>query len=167
MFQVKLDRRNGVTAGPEMFAIEVSVLAAQSSNRDRALPFEKPITDATGCLGGIAMHMCTWSGSRCPSTIWHSFCWANAWGIGPNWRRVIWNGLGTLPAGSKRGFDRNRIRRPRFTFWERCGLSEVGRKDRCRSGRIAPGSWVRAFYKPSKVARLRQVFCLSPARRWV
>ena len=27
-------------------------------------PFRNPITDATGCFGGIAMHMCTWSGIR-------------------------------------------------------------------------------------------------------
>jgi transposase-like protein len=37
-----------------------------------------------GCLGGIAMHMCTWSTIRCPSTIWHSFCLASAWKIGPS-----------------------------------------------------------------------------------
>src|SRR5438045_7327427 len=33
-------------------------------------PFRNPITEATGYFGGIAMHMCTWSGSRCPSMIW-------------------------------------------------------------------------------------------------
>src|SRR5208283_767291 len=33
-------------------------------------PFRNPITEATGYFGGIAMHMCTWSGSRCPSIIW-------------------------------------------------------------------------------------------------
>src|SRR5579859_6060069 len=32
-------------------------------------PFRNPITEATGCLGGIAMHICTWSGIRCPSII--------------------------------------------------------------------------------------------------
>src|SRR2546425_12817221 len=32
-------------------------------------PFRNPITEATGYFGGIAMHMCTWSGSRCPSLI--------------------------------------------------------------------------------------------------
>src|SRR5207253_10245214 len=37
-------------------------------------PFRNPITEATGYFRGIAMHMCTWSGSRCPSMIWHSFC---------------------------------------------------------------------------------------------
>src|SRR5260221_9816127 len=37
-------------------------------------PFRNPITEDTGCLGGIAIHMCTWSGIRCPSRIWHSFC---------------------------------------------------------------------------------------------
>ena len=78
-------------------------------------PFKNPITEATGCLGGIAMHMCTWSGMRCPSTIRHSFCFASAWKIAPNWPRnrrrslsvvvwartlrdtcsPIWNGLGS------------------------------------------------------------------------
>src|SRR5205823_1424191 len=28
-------------------------------------PFRNPITEATGYFGGIAMHMCTWSGNRC------------------------------------------------------------------------------------------------------
>ena len=51
-------------------------------------PFRNPITNATGCLGGIAMHMCTWSGIRCPSIIWHSFCRASAWKIAPSSRRV-------------------------------------------------------------------------------
>src|SRR5437870_4865751 len=46
-------------------------------------PFRNPITEATGCLGGIAIHMCTWSGIRCPSRIWHSFCRASEWKIGP------------------------------------------------------------------------------------
>src|SRR6516162_9216196 len=41
-------------------------------------PFKNPITEATGYFGGIAIHMCTWSGIRCPSMIWHSFCRANA-----------------------------------------------------------------------------------------
>src|SRR5262249_38608374 len=53
------------------------------------LPFKKPITEATGCFGGIAMHMCTWSGIKCPSTIWHSFCFASAWNTGPSWRRIF------------------------------------------------------------------------------
>src|ERR1700680_664078 len=50
-------------------------------------PFRNPITDATGCFGGMAMHICTGSGIRCPSTIWHSFCFAKAWKIAPHcWR---------------------------------------------------------------------------------
>ena len=36
-------------------------------------PFRNPITEATGYFGGIAMHMCTSSGFRCPSIIRHSF----------------------------------------------------------------------------------------------
>src|SRR5215469_1065374 len=33
--------------------------------------------------------MCTWSGMRCPSRIWHSFCWAKARNTGPNCRRMF------------------------------------------------------------------------------
>src|ERR1700722_1277404 len=40
-------------------------------------PLRNPITEATGCLGGMAMHMCRLSGIRCPSRIWHSLCRAN------------------------------------------------------------------------------------------
>jgi hypothetical protein len=40
-------------------------------------------TEATGCVGGMAMHICTWSGRRCPSRIWRSFCRAKAWKVGP------------------------------------------------------------------------------------
>jgi hypothetical protein len=29
------------------------------------------------------MHMGTWSGIKCPSKIWHSFCLARAWKTGP------------------------------------------------------------------------------------
>src|SRR5215469_14216117 len=52
-------------------------------------PFRKPITEATGCFGGMVIQMCTWSGMRCPSRIWHSFCWAKAWNTGPNCRRMF------------------------------------------------------------------------------
>src|SRR5271157_5315660 len=54
-------------------------------------PLRNPITEATGCLGGIAIHICTWSGIKCPSRIWHSFCRARAWKISPNCRRVFPN----------------------------------------------------------------------------
>src|SRR5436189_3361814 len=54
-------------------------------------PFRNPIAEATGYFGGIAMHMCTWSGSRCPSMIWHSFCRANAWNTSPNLRSALPN----------------------------------------------------------------------------
>src|SRR6478736_7700271 len=50
--------------------------------------FRNPITEATGYFGGIAIHMCTWSGSRCPSMIWHSFCRAKAWNTSPNLHRA-------------------------------------------------------------------------------
>ena len=46
-------------------------------------PFRNPITEATGCWGRIAMHVCTRSGIKCPSRIWHSFCRARAWKISP------------------------------------------------------------------------------------
>jgi hypothetical protein len=56
--------------------------------------------------------------------------------------------LHTLPVGNTRGFGRPRIRRPGFAFPAKYGLSEVARKDRCRSGQIAPGGWEWAFLEP-------------------
>ena len=49
-------------------------------------PFRKPIIDATACLGGISMHMWTWSLGICPSI--HSFCLANSWKTGPRNARI-------------------------------------------------------------------------------
>jgi hypothetical protein len=46
LLQFKPDRGNGITAGPELLAREISILAAQPGNRDRALSFEK--TDHRG-----------------------------------------------------------------------------------------------------------------------
>src|SRR5260370_38006940 len=71
-----------------MLAQEVALLALRRAMAIALFPFRNPITDATGCLGGIAMHMWTWSGMRCPSMIWHSFCRASAWKIAPSCRRV-------------------------------------------------------------------------------
>ena len=45
------------------------------------LPFRKPMTEATAYLGGISMHMWTWSGQRFPSVIFDSFCLASSWNI--------------------------------------------------------------------------------------
>jgi hypothetical protein len=42
LFQFESDRRNGIASVPEMLAREVSLLAAQTGNCDRTLPFEKP-----------------------------------------------------------------------------------------------------------------------------
>jgi len=39
-------------------------------------------------IAPCTLDVCTWSGMRCPSMIWHSFCRAKALKIGPNWRRV-------------------------------------------------------------------------------
>jgi hypothetical protein len=49
---------------------EIPLFATQAGHRYGALPFRNPITEATGYFGGIAIHLCTWSGSRCPSIIW-------------------------------------------------------------------------------------------------
>jgi len=71
LLQLETNRGHRVAASPEMFTREVSLLSAQSGKSNGALPFHfrNPITAATGCLGGIAMHICTWSGIRCPSKI--------------------------------------------------------------------------------------------------
>ena len=58
LLQFETDRGHGVSASPEMLAREVSLLAAQSGYGD-LFPFRNPITEATGCLGGIAIHICT------------------------------------------------------------------------------------------------------------
>src|SRR5262249_61441575 len=42
LLQFKPHRGNGITPSPEMLAREIPLLAPQSSNRDRTLPFEKP-----------------------------------------------------------------------------------------------------------------------------
>src|SRR5437016_6328466 len=88
LFQLKPDGRNGIAPGPEMLAREIPFLAAQPGNRNGALPFEKPDHRSHRVLGGMAMHMGTWSGIRCPSRIWHSFCRASPWKICPRCRRV-------------------------------------------------------------------------------
>src|SRR5437867_9357256 len=51
------------------------------------LPLMYPITCDTAYLGGIAIIMCTWSGSRCPSSIRLSFCSASRRKISPKYRR--------------------------------------------------------------------------------
>jgi len=57
--QFEPDRRSDIPAGPEMLAREVPLLAAQPGVRNRTPPLRKPITEATGCLGGMPMHKCT------------------------------------------------------------------------------------------------------------
>src|SRR5579863_658429 len=50
-------------------------------------PLMYPITCDTAYLGGIAIIMCTWSGSRCPSSLRLSFCSASRRNISPQYRR--------------------------------------------------------------------------------
>src|SRR5262252_816703 len=88
LLQLEAHGGQGVSTGPEMLARKIPLFATQAGHRYGALPFQKSITEATGYFGGIAIHMCTWSGIRCPSMIWHSFCRANAWKISPSWRRA-------------------------------------------------------------------------------
>src|SRR6476620_10360922 len=79
LVQFESDGRDRIPTGPEVLAREVLLPAAQSRATAIALfPFRNPMTEATGYFGGIAMHICTWSGIRCPSIIWHSFCRARA-----------------------------------------------------------------------------------------
>jgi hypothetical protein len=51
------------------------------------LPLIYPMTCYTASLGGIAIIMCTWSGSRCPSSIRLSFCSARRRKISPKYHR--------------------------------------------------------------------------------
>jgi hypothetical protein len=47
-------------------------------------PLRNPTMEATAYFGGISTQICTWSGSKWPWTIRHSFCRANSWKIGPS-----------------------------------------------------------------------------------
>src|SRR5258705_8323042 len=78
LLQLKAHCGHRVSTGPEVLAREIPLFATQAAIAMALFPFRNPITEATGYFGGIAMHMCTWSGSTCPSMIWHSFCRANA-----------------------------------------------------------------------------------------
>jgi len=89
LLQLEAHGGHGISTSPEMLAREISLFAAQSGYRYRALPFQNPVTDATWCLGGMAMHIRTWSGIKWPSKIWHSFCRAKAWKTSPKCRRVL------------------------------------------------------------------------------
>jgi len=48
-------------------------------------PLRNPTTCETEYLGGIEISICTWSGFRCPSRIWHSFCDARSLKLGPRY----------------------------------------------------------------------------------
>src|SRR6266516_4716178 len=88
---VEPDRRDGIASGPEVFAAEVLLSTTQAGNGYGALPFQKPNHRNDWVLGGMARHMCTSSGFKCPSIIWHSFCRAKAWKISPSCRRTLPN----------------------------------------------------------------------------
>ena len=64
LLQFESHGRYRITASPEVFAREILSLPQSRALAMALLPFRKPITGATGCLDGIAMHMCTWSGIR-------------------------------------------------------------------------------------------------------
>jgi len=61
LLQLKAHCGHRVSTGPEVLAREIPLFATQAGHRYGALPFQNPITEATGYFGGIAMHMCTWS----------------------------------------------------------------------------------------------------------
>ena len=52
LLQLEPDRGHGVTAGPQVFSREVSLLAAQSGYGDGALPFQKSDHRRDRMLGG-------------------------------------------------------------------------------------------------------------------
>jgi hypothetical protein len=61
---------NHIGARPERVTIPMSISKHGIPASIHALfPYKNPITEATRCFGGIAMHICTWSGIECPSTI--------------------------------------------------------------------------------------------------
>jgi hypothetical protein len=88
LFQFEPDGRHCVAASP-------ALLATQASNGGCIFPLRNPITDATGYFGGMAIHICTWSGIRWPSII-------PRMPSGAVWARTrhstgspIWNGTGS------------------------------------------------------------------------
>src|SRR5437764_13319983 len=65
LLQFEAHGGNRIAASPEMFAREVALFARESGHRHGTLPFQKPDYRGDRVLGGIAMHICTWSGIRC------------------------------------------------------------------------------------------------------
>jgi hypothetical protein len=64
LFQFEPDGRYCVTPSLEVLARKVAFLAAQASDGDSTLPFQKPDHRCHRVLWGMAMHICTWSGIR-------------------------------------------------------------------------------------------------------
>ncbi len=52
LLQFEADGGDGIFQGPEMFALEIPFLAAQPSDRNGTLPFEKPDHRSHRVLGG-------------------------------------------------------------------------------------------------------------------
>ena len=61
LLQFEPDRRYGVTSSPEMLAVKLRSLRLRRAMAIALFPLRDPITDATGCFGGIAIPICTWS----------------------------------------------------------------------------------------------------------
>ena len=86
---IAADRRYEVAARSRVLPDEVALpIAVDARAKWIALfPLMNPITCNTAYFGGIAISTCTWSGSRCPSSIRLSFCPASCPTTSPSYRR--------------------------------------------------------------------------------
>ena len=83
LLQLEAQGGHGVPTAQKCSPVKFRSLPHKLAIAMALFPFRNPITEATGYFGGIAMHMCTWSGSRCPSmpersNLFESH-WSNQW----------------------------------------------------------------------------------------
>lgn len=76
-------------ACPKAFAHKISALAHKiASNINGTFPSVKANQGRHRHFGGMLKSICTWSGRKCPSITWHSFCSANARKAAPSSLRI-------------------------------------------------------------------------------
>lgn len=89
---IKSDRRNKIPSSPGTSPVKFFTRPLKRLTIAIALfPLMYPITFDTAYFGGMLMHMCTWSGIMCPSTIFASLYPASSWNISPRCLRNTLN----------------------------------------------------------------------------
>ena len=85
---IPADRVHEEPTAPKMLAHEVALaLSLDPGQVDRALALMNPTTCDTAYFGGIDSSMWTWSGIKCPSSTFYSFCSASFRNTSPRYRR--------------------------------------------------------------------------------